>query len=258
MFPTDCRASASSTSLQTTRYAEGFSLVELLIIIGVLILLGVLLFPAFNAARKKTQQTNCVTNLQQLSHALTLYTADYDGAYPLMVTGTIVNHQAADEAQGWGELLRPYLRQNAFPVCPLRQWLDTLPERAKTMSDFSGYAVNARLNRSVGTRSTYYQVGHNEATFAYPACTLTLLEARVGIFELHRPDMIHSGEELNNVAGYRLDASQVDALLKQTPGALRHQGGANNAFADGHVKWFKPEQLHTDKKSDGVNPGFGL
>ncbi|HEX8463057.1 MAG TPA: H-X9-DG-CTERM domain-containing protein [Abditibacterium sp.] len=42
------------------------------------------------------------------------------------------------------------------------------------------------------------------------------------------------------------------------PAAQRHQDGANYLFGDGHVKWFRPEQLSITPQNDGVHPGFGL
>jgi prepilin-type processing-associated H-X9-DG protein len=50
----------------------------------------------------------------------------------------------------------------------------------------------------------------------------------------------------------------ADFYLTQPPGGTRHHGGAHYAFADGHVKWLLPTSLAVSKKSDGLQPGFGL
>ena len=37
------------------------------------------------------------------------------------------------------------------------------------------------------------------------------------------------------------------------PGAVRHQGGSNYAFVDGHVHWYRPDQVAAAEDSvDGV------
>jgi len=55
-----------------------FSLVELLVVLGVMALLAALLFPAFSLARARARQTSCASNLRQLGQAMALYSNDWE------------------------------------------------------------------------------------------------------------------------------------------------------------------------------------
>jgi prepilin-type N-terminal cleavage/methylation domain-containing protein len=61
---------------------SGFTLVELLVVIGIIaILLGVLL-PGLNKARSASNRTVCLSNLRQLCQAVVLYASENRGAIP--------------------------------------------------------------------------------------------------------------------------------------------------------------------------------
>ena len=57
----------------------GFSLVELLIVVAIVVLLDALLFPVFMQARGKGYQATCASNLKQIGLAAMLYGQDNDG-----------------------------------------------------------------------------------------------------------------------------------------------------------------------------------
>ena len=54
----------------------GFTMIELLVVIGIIALLAAILFPVFARAREKSRQTTCMNNQRQLVTAVLIYTQD--------------------------------------------------------------------------------------------------------------------------------------------------------------------------------------
>ena len=100
----------------------GFTLTELLVVIGILALLTAILLPVFASARRKAQQSACVSNLRQLHMAFSLYAQENDGLlppYPSRPTALIGTAESCvEESARLLSVLGPYVHSAGVWRCP--------------------------------------------------------------------------------------------------------------------------------------------
>ncbi len=84
------------------RSAGGFTLVELLTVMAIMILLAALLLPALQRALVAARRSTCASNMRQIGIAVMQYIADHDGRFPQ-------TRHSADETESWIFTLAPYL-----------------------------------------------------------------------------------------------------------------------------------------------------
>ncbi len=102
----------------SSRFERAFTLVELLVVIGIIAVLIAILLPALNKAREQAKQTACMSNLRQMGIAATLYVTEqryYPGCYGM------AGHTQGVSFAVWPTRLRIMMKgaQGSF-TCPSR------------------------------------------------------------------------------------------------------------------------------------------
>ena len=169
------------------RSTSGFSLVELLAVIGLLSVLIALLLPAMSKARRHAFQVACLSNLRQLGGALIAYASANNGAFPAPAVAQ--SEQAEDwvhwQPARWGSPVSPDRDESNSTLgrflgndlrvlkCPLG-----LPERPPNMVDFGRLYPPYPFSYSVNILFTGYSSGgHFRPNNWQPACRLSAVIA---------------------------------------------------------------------------------
>jgi prepilin-type N-terminal cleavage/methylation domain-containing protein/prepilin-type processing-associated H-X9-DG protein len=96
------------------RKARGFTLVELLVVIGIIALLISILMPALSTARRNAQTVKCLSNLRQVGTAFQLYAADFKGAIPVVRQDIPDGVSPAKSNTYWMNYIGPYVAKAKF------------------------------------------------------------------------------------------------------------------------------------------------
>jgi len=214
---------------------RGFTLIELLVVIAIIAILAAILFPVFAQAREKARQTNCISNLKNISTAVLMYIQDYDENMPFYET-TPPPVATATNRNFWFVQINPYLKANKIYSCPSLSvgstTFELMPNRV------AGYGVNAGAH----VFPNYTDPAISYAAFTTPAGVLMMCDSA-----FQDPTVGSSG--------YPVVYCPLRTVAGVTNGAVasRHFDGASVAFLDGHVKYMKLVQIIAGGKDPSID-----
>jgi prepilin-type N-terminal cleavage/methylation domain-containing protein/prepilin-type processing-associated H-X9-DG protein len=222
---------------------RAFTLIELLVVIAIIAILAAILFPVFAQAREKGRQAVCTSNEKQIGLAILQYAQDYDEALPPSNYNDPVKPTSPTT---WMYIIDSYVKAG-YPEAAAATKSNVASVFA--CPDFAATAVTANATPAhsyVANANIMppWITGSGETPDTNPPTTLAAL---------HQPaQVVLIGEAAggSRIFTWGDDVDTAPIIPGQTSAVfgscqaiylrarLRHSGGSNYLFGDGHVKWF--------------------
>jgi prepilin-type processing-associated H-X9-DG protein/prepilin-type N-terminal cleavage/methylation domain-containing protein len=248
-----------------TRETRAFTLVELMVVVGIIGILAGLLLTAFSQAKAKANSIKCLNNIRQLNLGVSQFVSDYH-VYPLFINGSFFKGKYPEHHTTWISAIgrgvfeegsdgglsssnRYYMK--GIWRCPAAKPPDDLPRG----TGYSDYGYNAYgignvadpigvggMTNSVSTEDSAFLDPVPEDRVASPSLLMVLGDGFKG-----GNSVIRDGwPALSRVP-------QGEEFMGSTKrSGARHRGKANVAFGDGHATAVPLKTLFAETSEDSL------
>ncbi len=214
---------------------EGFTWVELVLVVMAMIIIAAIVFPLFAPHCGRSHQTRCLNNLKQIATAIEMYEDDYEGGIlPWSIGDTDLRR---GNYRTWVDLLQPYLEQmkrkqqfsgaaarsvESIYVCP------GMPHEIAGLPwgfTLRGYGYNPYLTKSISAKKV-----------PYPTLTLRMTETALYEYDVHNlPPNISDAKYKGASFSAPMPKGRFKERMKNPQAPGWHNGYNDVLWVDGHV-----------------------
>jgi prepilin-type N-terminal cleavage/methylation domain-containing protein/prepilin-type processing-associated H-X9-DG protein len=211
---------------------QGFTLLELLVVVAIIGVLAALVSPAVVGALEFANTVECANNLKNVGLGVRFYADAHDGRFPPSSCPSVGEARES----WWLNALQPYAGTTLLYRCPsdpapgedFLDW-DNLPDDDWLRYRWSSYCTNGRMDKAA---CYVTQVRHASQTVhiceAHPSVR--------GSDHVH-PELWLSTQDVRNVVDHE-----------------RHDGKSNYLFVDGHVETLRLDETWLPGEVNLWNP----
>lgn len=227
---------------------KAFTLVEMLVVIGIIAVLAGILLPAMSAAREEAKSVKCLSNLRQLGLAATAYCNANGGSFPIAYLTVPTSGGSADHEWDFSR----FRDANGTTVEPGLLWSGSTSPEVQQCPTYDGRS-NAAGDPYTGYNYNTTFIGHGQSETVRRPRKVTQVRdpARIALFG---DGQYYGGANKFMRSPFVTPEDASFASRSAGTQGFRHRKRTNVCYCDGHAQSVTGRFTTT---SDPIPPGEG-